>query len=344
MDAAVKWVQGVQYRYSNATQQRTVAYDKKNQTVQITDSIEAIEALEAQFLYHIAPGVTVLEHDMGWSLLRDEIVVANVYVNSEAPYTMETITGTIGEAPYYTTVYYEGSRQQEGSLLIVNLACLQGENQVDVVIELSPSAEQKDEIPFVDINWDSPSVVQMERYERPYGAYYLRTEVAGNGLSVENTYVVEDAEYAWEIFAEDKKTRIANSSYSKDSSWSCVIEERGTYYVKAWIRTAEGEKLRTFSTPFTVEETKYAYNAEYILAETVGNKLLVENTFIVEGAAYAWEIFTEDKKTRIASSKYSENRNWDCVIEESGTYYIKAWIKTAEEEKQRVFFGPIVIE
>lgn len=250
-EAEVKWVQGVQYRYPNATQVRTIAYDKAQGVVQITDTVEAVEELQTQFLYHIASGVEIQEHDTGWSLIRDGVTTANVYVSSEQPIKLETITGSAGTAPYYTT-YYNSSGMQEGSLLIVTMDCEKGGNELCFTVELSPESDFAADIPACAIDKESPSAVIREIPARPYGAYYISTRLDENVLSVENTYIQVDSTYAWEIFNEDKTTRIAYGSYSESRIWDYVFEEAGTYYIKAWIKNSAGEKLRTFSRPIVV--------------------------------------------------------------------------------------------
>ena len=247
MEADVKWVQGIQYRYSNATQVRTIAYDKDANIAQITDQVAATEQLEAQFLYHIAEGVEVQEQEKGWSLLRDGVVVAHVYVESECPIELETITDSAGSAPYYTTYYGSTDSPKQGSLLIVTMNCAEGNNEVSFTVELSPQSGFAEEAPMCGIDRESSSAVFLEVEDRPYGPFYISAKLTGNTLQVENTYSIENATYAWEIYAEDQETRITNTKYSEDSSWSYTFTEPGTYYIKAWIQMESGGKLSSFS-------------------------------------------------------------------------------------------------
>lgn len=139
MDSPVKTASAVQTRFENVKQERTLAYDKGNGVVTITDGLEVKEASKCTLLYHLAEGIEVQETDGGWLLLRDDAAVAQVTVSSSLPEQVElsAVTGgSEGSDPYYTWLF-EGEKEPKiGSLLKVDSQCPAGAVQIVTTIVL----------------------------------------------------------------------------------------------------------------------------------------------------------------------------------------------------------------
>ncbi len=131
-----KTVTGVQKRYENVEQTRTLAYDKENDIVTVTDQLKAEDDIQATFIYHIAEGVDVEECADGWNLYRNGELVANVIVTSDNETELETITETEGEYPYYTWIFSGNEEPEIGSLLLVNMSCEAGNSEMEMMVVL----------------------------------------------------------------------------------------------------------------------------------------------------------------------------------------------------------------
>lgn len=139
MDADVKSVTGVQTRFEEVAQTRTMTYDKANGVVTIKDDLDVLKAGKCSLLYHIAPGVEVQSKPDGWTLLRDGKEVADVAISANLPNapTLATYTGgSEGEAPYRTWIFEGKSEPQIGSLLKVDALCDVGATEIVTTIAL----------------------------------------------------------------------------------------------------------------------------------------------------------------------------------------------------------------
>ena len=131
-----KSVTGVQKRYENIEQRRTMEYDKENEVVLIKDDLEATESFEGTLLFHVAEGVKVEEAEKGWKLYRNDELVAVVEVESTKDIELKSVVGEEGEYPYCTWIFNGYSEPKYGSLLIVNFNGEAGENLIKTNITL----------------------------------------------------------------------------------------------------------------------------------------------------------------------------------------------------------------
>lgn len=255
MAADVAWVEGKQYRYHNATQTRSISYDKTVENadaqVMVKDTVEATEQLSAEFLYHIAPGVQVEETSTGWNLWRDGVLAAEVECFSDAYVEHRTITG-IGEGNYSTAIYNGNEQAQYGAVLVLKVDCKKGTTESGIKITLSPQASYKTGSEFKAINRLSETAVEIPS-DRPYGPYFIQIEIQGQTIKAKNSYVAEGLSYAWEVFDESKSEQLYYKSYSDESIMSYEVKNTGVYYVKAWILDSEGQKTATYTAAITIE-------------------------------------------------------------------------------------------
>ncbi|MBO5068763.1 MAG: alginate lyase family protein [Roseburia sp.] len=132
----VKSVTGVQKRYDNVEQYRTLSYDKENGVVTVADKLDAAERIDATLLYHIAENVTVEECENGWNLYREDALVASVAVEGDSVTQLRTVTEEEGEYPYCTWIFNGKTEAAYGSLLMVDAACEAGNNEIVMTIHL----------------------------------------------------------------------------------------------------------------------------------------------------------------------------------------------------------------
>lgn len=132
----IKTVTGVQKRFENVEQYRTLAYDKQNAIVTVADRLEVKENIQATFIYHIAEGVKVEECENGWNLYRNGALVANIEVKSKNKITLSTVTDTEGEYPYYTWIFSGKTEPKNGSILLVDGNYETGTNELELIINL----------------------------------------------------------------------------------------------------------------------------------------------------------------------------------------------------------------
>ncbi len=132
----VKWVTGMQRRFAGISQYRTLLYDKKENCINITDNIIATTDFRGTLLYHIADGIKIEATEKGWKLYRDTMLVADVYVNSNVQYCLDTVSHREGQYPYHTWIFKADGKMDLGGLLMINAECKAGCNSITLEIRL----------------------------------------------------------------------------------------------------------------------------------------------------------------------------------------------------------------
>lgn len=132
----VKWVTGMQRRFAGISQYRTLLYNKNEQCINITDNIIATTDFKGTLLYHIADGIKIEATEKGWKLYRDAMLVADVYVNSNVQYCLDTVSNGEGQYPYQTWIFKADGKMDSGGLLMINAECKTGSNSITLEIRL----------------------------------------------------------------------------------------------------------------------------------------------------------------------------------------------------------------
>jgi len=136
LESEIKSVTGVQKRFENVIQHCTLSYDKENDVVIVKDEVNTAEDMEATFLYHIAEGVTVETTETGWELYRENELVAVVEVKCEKEIELRTVMGEAGSYPYCTWIFDGEEEPSKGALLMVDVECSTGINNINMSISL----------------------------------------------------------------------------------------------------------------------------------------------------------------------------------------------------------------
>ena len=136
IDGDIARVTGQEHRFDGVEQERTLAYDKGNDKVTISDVLEADKDFEGTLLYHVAEGVDVEETSDGWNLYRGEELVAVVSVTGNVDFEVDTVRGENGEYPYQTWIFDGKKEPVYGSLLKINISGKLGNNKIDTSIDL----------------------------------------------------------------------------------------------------------------------------------------------------------------------------------------------------------------
>lgn len=136
IDGDIKKVSGRQIRFENVEQKRSLCWDKKKNSLLVTDELDVKEKLNAAFLYHIAEGVVVKELKDGWAFYRDRNLVAEMHVENREPVKLETVTGREGRYPYCTWIFNGNDQPKHGSLLLIKMKCNPGKYLIRQKIEL----------------------------------------------------------------------------------------------------------------------------------------------------------------------------------------------------------------
>lgn len=130
-----KWVKAIQNRFDNVTQYRTISFNKFQDTVEISDELDVTENVKSTLIYHIAPDVSIMPINDGWKLYRGKDLIADVKVQG-AHTELRTISGNEGEPPLNTWIFDGKEDPQIGSLLIVDVNCITGKNNLSLTITL----------------------------------------------------------------------------------------------------------------------------------------------------------------------------------------------------------------
>ena len=126
VSGGVKTVTGRQERFSNVVQQRTLRYDKTRKVVEIDDVLEAKEALKATLIFHLAPGIAVLQTGDKLQFFRGDVLVATMSIASESEFSVRTLLANEADSPYRTSIFVNNLTMKDGPTVLVDVKCDKG--------------------------------------------------------------------------------------------------------------------------------------------------------------------------------------------------------------------------
>ena len=161
-------------------------------------------------------------------------------------------------------------------------------------------------------------------------------DLYGDGTLVIKTNMEEEEEglrYAWHIM-QNRRT-IFKIPYQVRPYAVWHIPQRNSYFVKAFVKNAAGERIQEVIT-FTADRhtsPKLEAPEEKLLTEppVVENisgpfyKLYLRQTF-PENAQYAWYVYRVGDETPVSRQMYTNAAEYIYAFQEPGEYYVKAFI------------------
>lgn len=138
LESDIRWVQGQQQRFNHTKQTRTLSYNQTKQIVTVSDLIESTRMeSHAKLLYHLAEEIEIELIEDGWNLYREKELVATVQVKGSQPITLSSVYGEGDGASPYQGLIFEGELEpRDGYVLMVDMACFKGQNEVVFEIRL----------------------------------------------------------------------------------------------------------------------------------------------------------------------------------------------------------------
>lgn len=135
-DNDVKYVSGKSVRWPTVQQERTITYNKIQEKIQVKDLLTATNQEKIQLIYHIAEGINLQKIENGWLCYRDTEPIAEIMIESSNNATLLQLEGTEEKDNYKTWIFGNTEDTRYGALLIVEMDCKEGENQVMLDINL----------------------------------------------------------------------------------------------------------------------------------------------------------------------------------------------------------------
>lgn len=137
-DDDVMWATASSIRWPEVAQERTLRYDRGNSTAEVVDRLTAEGSTNVRLIYHIAEGVEISDIENGWLLTRDSVPVAQVLVKATQEVALSALRGEQEEGEFKTWLFDRDHLDTPiyGGLLMVDMVCEAGENEVALEIEL----------------------------------------------------------------------------------------------------------------------------------------------------------------------------------------------------------------
>ena len=137
-DDDVMWATASSIRWPEVAQERTLRYDRGNSTAEVADRLTAEGSTNVRLIYHIAEGVEISDIENGWLLTRDSVPVAQVIVKATQEVALSALRGEQEEGEFKTWLFDRDHLDTPiyGGLLMVDMVCEAGENEVALEIEL----------------------------------------------------------------------------------------------------------------------------------------------------------------------------------------------------------------
>lgn len=138
-------------------------------------------------------------------------------------------------------------------------------------------------------------------------------------------------EYCYYVYWQDE--RVANSKYSKNNSLVHQMREPGNYYVKAFARDAEGNKISQVSETVACDASREALQEAYVSEKPAEVWISDVNRLnarcqIRDAVEYSYYVYHGTE--RVANYRYSGDSNICYQITAPGEYYVKVFAKDAE--------------
>lgn len=130
----IVWATGMQTRFSNVCQNRTMRYDKKNNLVFIEDDIYLDNPATIRLIYHIAKDISIEEKGNGWIFKRGDIEIASALITGTNKVEKNTYLND-GVSPWDTWLFCNKG-EEEGGLVSIDMLGEVGLNNIKLEINL----------------------------------------------------------------------------------------------------------------------------------------------------------------------------------------------------------------
>lgn len=213
--------------------------------------------------------------------------------------------------------------------------------------------EEDHKVTFETSNGES--ILHWEDKEN-YSFANITKSIDGNVVTLENTPEnVESWNYAWYLINKDSAEVVERISYSEDNSARFTIETEGTYFVKAYMRSANGKERASeiiYALKYENNELiDITYEFPFLNLEYMGNKIdkIDDNTWrFTVNYNYSWDTSISwyiYKDGGFYSSERTENINYrEYQFTEPGSYTVMYYLRTSNGDNEFWNFEQVINE